>query len=161
MLDFMERTLPQIQRAVPETTLAIVGRRPSDRLRDAARAAGAEVTGTVDDVRPFVAEGSVYIVPLRVGGGTRLKIFEALAMGKAVVSTAIGAEGLPLVDGEHFVRADEPGAFAHAVITLLRDPARRRALGADGRRLVEERYSWPQVARAFTSTCEEVLSHAR
>jgi glycosyltransferase involved in cell wall biosynthesis len=103
----------------------------------------------------------VYIVPLRIGGGTRLKIFEALAMGKAVVSTTIGAEGLPLVSGEHFVQADDPATFASAVVALLKDPDRRRALGTGGRRLVEERYSWPQVAREFTATCEEVLGHAR
>lgn len=161
MLHFMETVLPQIRQDVPGTTLTIVGRRPSERLRQAATAAGVEVTGTVDDVRPFIARGGVYIVPLRIGGGTRLKIFEALAMGKAVVSTAIGAEGLPLVNGEHYLEADEPAAFARSVVSLLKDAKRRRALGAGGRRLVEERYSWPQVARAFTSTCQEVFAHAR
>jgi glycosyltransferase involved in cell wall biosynthesis len=161
MLHFIDTVLPQIRSEVPSTSLTIVGRRPSDRLRQAATAAGVEVTGTVDDVRPFIARGAVYIVPLRIGGGTRLKIFEALAMGKAVVSTAIGAEGLPLVDGEHFLQADEPAAFARSVVALLKDAARRRVLGAGGRRLVEERYSWPQVARAFSSTCEEVFAHAR
>ena len=68
------------------------------------------MTGTVADVRPHVAEAAVYVVPLRIGGGTRLKIFEALAMGKAVVSTRVGAEGLPIVPGQHFLQADEPGA---------------------------------------------------
>ena len=91
------------------------------------------------------------MVPLRVGGGTRLKIFEALAMGKAVVSTTVGAEGLSLVPGEHLLVADEPAPFAAAVNSLLRDPARRRALGAAGRKLVEQRYGWPQVAREFES----------
>jgi glycosyltransferase involved in cell wall biosynthesis len=77
------------------------------------------------------------------------------------VSTAIGAEGLPMVSGTHFMQADDPDAFAGAVVSLLRDPHRRQALGGDGRRLVEERYSWPQVAREFTATCEEVVAHAR
>jgi len=125
------------------------------------RAAHIELTGTVDDVRPHMAGGAVYIVPLRVGGGTRLKIFEALAMGKAVVSTTIGAEGLPLTPGTHFFQADTPGAFAAAVIALLRDPERRHRLGRAGRQLVEQRYSWPYVAREFERHCEEALDHVR
>jgi len=95
-------------------------------------------------------------VPLRVGGGTRLKIFEALAMGKAVVSTTVGAEGLSLVPGEHLLVADEPVQFARAVVTLLRDEGRRRALGTAGRRLVEQRYGWPQVTREFEGYLEGV-----
>jgi glycosyltransferase involved in cell wall biosynthesis len=122
---------------------------------------GVGVTGTVDDVRPYVAEASVYVVPLRVGGGTRLKIFEALAMGKAVVSTTVGVEGLPLTPGTHYVQADDPAQFADAVVALLRDPARRRALGSAGRSLVEQRYAWSQVAREFEDRCQEVISHAR
>jgi glycosyltransferase involved in cell wall biosynthesis len=162
MLHFMDAVLPRIRHDLPAASLAIVGRRPSARLREAAaRVPNVEVTGTVDDVRPFMADAAVYVVPLRIGGGTRLKIFEALAMGKAVVSTAVGAEGLPLVPGEHFVQADDPESFARAVVSLVNDPHRRQTLGSGGRRLVEERYSWPQVAREFTATCEEVLGHAR
>jgi glycosyltransferase involved in cell wall biosynthesis len=91
-----------------------------------------------------------------VGGGTRLKIFEALAMGKAVVSTTIGAEGLPLVPGEHFIQADRPEEFARATVSLLRDPARRRTLGLAGRQLVAEHHSWSQVAQEFEAKCIEV-----
>src|SRR5439155_1169028 len=90
----------------------------------------------------------------------RLKIFEALAMAKAVVSTAIGAEGLPLTPGRDFLQADDPAAFARAVTSLLRDPARRRAVGSAGRRLVEERYSWPRVVDEFENQCEEARRHA-
>jgi glycosyltransferase involved in cell wall biosynthesis len=157
---FMEKILPLVRREIPGATLAVVGRDPSPRLLAAAAASGVRVTGTVPDVRPYVAEGAVYIVPLRVGGGTRLKIFEALAMEKPVVSTAIGAEGLPLVDGEHFVKADDPEDFARAVVALLRDPERRKALGAAGRKLVEERYSWKQVAREFEARCQEAIACA-
>ena len=82
-------------------------------------------------------------------------------MGKAVVSTTVGAEGLPLVPGTHFVQADDPAQFADSVVALLRDPARRRALGSAGRRLVEERHSWSQVVREFEARCEEVTAHAR
>jgi glycosyltransferase involved in cell wall biosynthesis len=109
-----------------------------------------------------VAEAAVYVVPLRIGGGTRLKIFEALAMGKAVVATRVGAEGLPIVSGEHFLEADSPADFTLAVVALLKDPGRRHALGMAGRRLVEEQYSWAQVTRQFEGHCEELMvRHAR
>jgi glycosyltransferase involved in cell wall biosynthesis len=160
MLFFIHEILPAIRRAVPDVALTVVGRDPSARMRAAADAAGVQVTGTVDDVRPWIAGGAVYVVPLRAGGGTRLKIFEGLAMGKAVVSTTVGAEGLPLIDGTHFLRADEPAAFAHAVVSLLRDPHQRAALGKAGRRLVEERYSWLAVTREFEARCEEALAPA-
>lgn len=160
-LHFVSAVLPRIRREVPEASLTIVGRNPTSRLWAAMAEAGVRLTGTVDDVRPYVAEAAVCVVPLRVGGGTRLKIFEALAMGKAVVSTAVGAEGLPLVPGQHYLRADEPDDFARAVVSLLRDPARRQALGAAGHRLVKERYSWTQVAKEFEARCKEaVRNHA-
>jgi polysaccharide biosynthesis protein PslH len=161
VLHFIDAILPRIRREIPEVTLTVAGRNPRPRLRSAASAAGVFVTGTVDDVRPYLAEAAVAIVPLRVGGGTRLKIFEALAMGKAVVSTTVGAEGLPLVPGEHFLQADEPEAFARSVVGLLRQRARRVALGEAGRQLVHTQYSWPVVAREFEARCAEVVgSHA-
>ncbi|MDY6984483.1 MAG: glycosyltransferase family 4 protein, partial [Pseudomonadota bacterium] len=116
------------------------------------------VTGTVDDVRPSVHEAAVYIVPLRVGGGTRLKIFEALAMGKAIVSTTVGAEGLPLEDGKHLVLADTPEAFARQVLNLVKDPALRARLGRAGRELVQARYSWQRVAGDFEALCRKAMS---
>ena len=154
---FLDVMLPDIRRDVPEASVAIVGRNPTDRLRAAAARAGALVSGTVDDVRPWMGEAAVCVVPLRAGGGTRLKIFEALAMEKAVVSTTLGAEGLALTPGREFVAADDPRDFAQAVVSLLRDPARRRAMGRAGRRLVEERYSWSHVAREFEARCETVI----
>jgi glycosyltransferase involved in cell wall biosynthesis len=158
ILHFADDILPQIRAEIPEASFTVVGRKPSARLREATSGAGIAVTGAVDDIRPYVSQAAVYVVPLRVGGGTRLKICEALAMGKAVVSTTVGAEGLPLVPGEHFVRADAPADFARAVIALLRDPDRSRALGAAGRRLMAEQYSWPQVAGHFDARCREVTS---
>jgi glycosyltransferase involved in cell wall biosynthesis len=149
--------LPLIRRAIPEASLTVVGRNPSARLRAAANGA-VDVTGTVEDVRPYIDEAAVYVVPLRIGGGTRIKIFEALAMGKAVVSTRIGAEGLPLSSGEHFVEADDPDEFARAVVELIRKPERRRAIEQAGRKLVEERYSWNRAAREFELHCEEVIN---
>jgi glycosyltransferase involved in cell wall biosynthesis len=159
ILFFIDAILPHIRRKVPGVRLIVVGRNPTHRLREIAERSRIEVTGTVDDVRPYIAEAAVYVVPLRVGGGTRLKIFEALAMGKAVVSTSVGAEGLPLIPGEHYIPADEPTEFAYAILALLKDSTRRKRLGLAGRRLVEERYSWSQVAREFELRCEEVVAH--
>lgn len=156
MLHFVRRVLPGIRAEHPETTVTVVGRNPSRRLRDVAREAGVRVTGTVGDVRPFLDAASVYVAPLRVGGGTRLKILEALAMAKPVVATGIAAEGLPIEPGEHFLRADDPRTFAQAVVSLLRDPGRRSRLGAAGRRLVLERHTWQRVAEAFEARLHEV-----
>jgi glycosyltransferase involved in cell wall biosynthesis len=157
-LHLMDTILPSIRREIPGASLHIVGRNPSARVRTAAARADVEVTGTVDDVRPHVAKAAVLLVPMRVGGGTRLKIFEALAMAKAVVSTTVGAEGLPLLPGTHFLQADDPSEFAAAVVTLLRDPRRREVLGAAGRTLVAERYSWSQIASEFAAHCTEALA---
>ena len=158
ILHFADSILPRIRREIPDVSLTVVGRNPTPRLLARAAEIGIQFTGTVDDVRPYIAKAALYVVPLRIGGGTRLKIFEALAMGKAVVSTTVGAEGLPVVPGEHIIQADDPDDFAGAVVSLLKDPARRRALGLAGRRLVETRYSWPQVARQFEAKCQEAVN---
>jgi glycosyltransferase involved in cell wall biosynthesis len=160
ILYFSEAILPLIRAQVPDVTVTVVGRTPSVRLRADAARAGIVVTGTVDDVRPYIDEAAVYIVPLRAGGGTRLKIFEALAMGKAVVSTSVGAEGLGLTPDRNACIADEPHAFARAVVALLHEPARRRALGQAGRQLVEDRYSWERVAGSFDQYCQSVVTRA-
>jgi len=149
MLFFVREILPLIRQAEPGTTLSIIGRAPTPAVKRLAEDAGIEVTGRVDDVRPHIAAGSVYVVPLRIGGGTRLKIFEAMAMAKAVVSTTVGAEGLPVTTGENVVIADEPAAFARAVVNLIRDPEQRRRLELEARRLVVERYDWSAVAGDF------------
>ena len=155
---FADEILPRIRAEVPGVSFTIVGRNPSARVRELAARSGIVVTGTLDDVRPSIAEGSVYVVPLRAGSGTRIKIFEALSMGKAVVSTSVGAEGLALESGRHFLAADTAHDFAHAVTRLLRDAARRRALGDAGRALVEANFSWSKVARVFEAHCEEVVA---
>ncbi len=129
MLYFVREILPRIRREEPDATLSIIGRAPTPAVRRLAEEAGVDVTGRVDDVRPHIAAGAVYVVPLRVGGGTRLKIFEAMGMGKAVVSTTIGAEGLPVSHGRDIMIADEPAAFADAVVRLIRQPAERGAAG--------------------------------
>jgi glycosyltransferase involved in cell wall biosynthesis len=158
VIHFAESVLPQIRASRPDVTLAVVGRNPTPRLREAADRAGVIVTGTVDDVRPYIDEAQVYVVPLRAGSGTRLKIFEALAMARPVVSTTVGAEGLALTPDRNVVLADGPDDFARAVLALLDDPGRRSALGGAGRALVESRYSWAHVAREFEDHCEDVVA---
>jgi glycosyltransferase involved in cell wall biosynthesis len=155
---FADRILPRIRQEVPTVSFAIVGRRPNARVKALAERAGVLVTGTVDDVRSYIAEAAVYVVPLRAGGGTRLKIFEALAMQKPVVSTTVGAEGLALTPGEEFIAADDPDCFAREVVALIKDPIRRRVLGRAGRSLVETRYSWPHIAQAFETACEQAVT---
>jgi len=152
---FCREILPRIRRAVPGATFSIVGRAPTPAVRRLGEEAGVEVTGRVDDVRPHLAKAAVYVVPLRIGGGTRLKIFEAMAAGRAVVSTRIGAEGLPTEHGRHLLLADEAASFADAVVTLLRDPEARRAIAREARALVVERYDWSAAADCL----ERALEH--
>ena len=156
MLYFVRDILPLVRQAEPGATLSIIGRAPTPAVRKLAEQHGIEVTGSVDDVRPHVAAGSVYVVPLRIGGGTRLKIFEAMGLGKAVVSTTIGAEGLPVTDGADIVIADEPAAFAAAVVRLIRDDAARTRIESAARRLVVEKYDWSAVAQDFEDALARV-----
>jgi sugar transferase (PEP-CTERM/EpsH1 system associated) len=146
MVFFVREVLSLIRAEEPDVTLSIVGRAPTPAVRKLAREPGVHVTGAVDDVRPYVDEAAVYVVPLRIGGGTRLKIFEAMAMGKAVVSTTVGAEGLPVVDGTHVMLADDPRSFARETVALIRDLDRRRQLERAARALVVSKYDWSAVA---------------
>jgi sugar transferase (PEP-CTERM/EpsH1 system associated) len=160
VVDFAIHVWPRIKARHPDASFCVVGRRPSARVRELARAGGFDVTGTVPDVRPFVAAADVCIVPLRVGGGTRIKIFEALAMARPVVSTTIGAEGLGLIDGTHYVAADDHGAFVSAIDRVFESDDLRARLATEGRALVETRYAWPQIAAQFSSLLDRAVRHA-
>ena len=155
---FIESVLPLIRQKRPSVTLHIVGRNPSRKLQALAQQdGGVHLTGWVDDVRPYLAKGRVCVVPLRIGGGTRLKIFEAMAMSKAIVSTTIGAEGLPVEHGDTILLADTPQEFAGQVIELLQKPERQQQLGQRARQLVAQHYSWVSVAEEFGRTLERVV----
>ena len=142
---FADEILPGIQSEVPEVQFSIVGGNPSARVQKLEEREGVIVTGRVPEIKPYFAEATVFVVPLRIGSGTRLKILEALAMGKAIVSTSVGAEGLNLKDGEEIFIADEPKPFAEAVTRLLTDPALRRRIGENGRARVEKDYDWRSI----------------
>jgi polysaccharide biosynthesis protein PslH len=147
---FQREVLPLILRRKPDCSIVIVGRKPPRAIKELSnRYPGIQVTGTVPDVRPWLWGSKVSIVPLRVGGGTRLKIFEAMAAGIPVVSTTIGAEGLGARDGDTIRIADSAEDFATACISLLDDTAERGRLRDRALQMVTEHYSWEAVARAF------------
>lgn len=155
---FTKEILPLIKQSVPEVTLTVVGRNPFSSLIELAkRDPSIIVTGRVEDVRPFIERAAAYVVPLRVGGGTRIKIYEAMAMEKAIVSTTVGAEGLPLTDGHELLLADTPEAFASAVVRVLKDENLARELGARAAQIVRERFGWDAVAASFAGICERAL----
>jgi glycosyltransferase involved in cell wall biosynthesis len=153
VLWFGQQVWPLILARRPHTTLAVVGQRPHPRLDTLRQLSGLTITGYVDDVRPYLAGARVYVAPLRVGGGTRLKLLEAMAMGKAIVSTTVGAEGFPVVDGQELLLADEPEEFAAAVLKLLANPAQRSQIGARGQAFARANYGWaalvPQLEQVY------------
>jgi glycosyltransferase involved in cell wall biosynthesis len=153
---FLDEILPIIRRRRPECRVAIVGRRPPAHIAAEAKDPLITITGTVPDVRPFLWESAVSIVPLRVGGGTRLKIFEAMAAGTPVVSTTIGAEGLPVRHGEEICIADAPDRFAAECLRLLEDTEERRRMSAAGLGLIRAKFSWDQVTRQFEQSLRAV-----
>ncbi len=146
---FVSAILPPLRRVRPDLECTFVGRNPPADIQLLAEVPGVHITGTVDDVRPYVERAAVYVVPLRIGGGSRLKILEALAMARAVVSTTVGAEGLEVVHNRHIVLADDPATFAASVLRLLDDPERCMNLAIEGRRLVEQLYGWDSLAKRF------------
>jgi glycosyltransferase involved in cell wall biosynthesis len=136
----------------------VVGRNPSTALRTLVRGrSDVTITGRVDDVRPYIDEAACFIVPIRIGGGTRLKIYEAMAMEKPVVSTTIGAEGLPVTDGIDILLADDPKNFAAAVVRLLGDKGLAQALGAQAAGKVRDQFGWDRVAARFSELCESAI----
>lgn len=138
-----------------------VGRTTAEDQERCRREYGVELTGYVDDTRPYLERAACFIVPLRVGGGTRLKILNAWAMGKAIVSTSIGCEGLDAVDGENILIRDTAAGFAEAIDRVLADADLRRRLGAAGRRTVERTYSWEIIGRAMVGRYEAIPTGQR
>jgi sugar transferase (PEP-CTERM/EpsH1 system associated) len=145
VLWFVEAVLPRILAQTPDAHFYIVGQRPHSRLDRLAGHPAVTITGRVPDVRPYIAGASVYVVPLRIGGGTRLKVLEAMAMGRPMVSTRLGCDGFPFTDGQQVLFADEPEAFAEAVVRLLRDREAAARLGRAARAYVEAHFGWDAI----------------
>lgn len=153
---FTKEILPRIRERVPRVTLTVVGRNPYPSLVELSkRDPSVIVTGRVEDVRPFMERAAAYVVPIRIGGGTRLKIYEAMAMEKPIVSTTVGAEGLPVRDGEELLLADEADSFAASVVRVLEDKTFAEVLGARAARVVRERFGWDKVSARFAEICED------
>ncbi|HET6982670.1 MAG TPA: glycosyltransferase family 4 protein [Myxococcaceae bacterium] len=153
---FVKEIWPRITRVRPDARLKILGKGAPPEV-EALAAPGIEVIGFVEDLRPHLASAAAVAVPLRLGGGTRLKIVEAMAMARPVVSTTLGAEGIEARPGGELLIADEPEAFAGAVVQLLQDAATGARLGGAARRLAEERYSWEGAATAMEGLFGRIL----
>jgi glycosyltransferase involved in cell wall biosynthesis len=156
VLWFAQKVLPLVQAEVPDVHLFVVGQRPHRRLEGLQSDPAITLTGWVKDTRPYIAAAAVYVAPLRIGGGTRLKLLEAMAMGKPVIATRLGAEGYPVTDGRELSLADTPTDFAASVVALLRAPERRAELGQVARTFVEQQYDWraivPRVETVYASS---------
>lgn len=155
---FYENILPYIRKKIPDVKLTIAGANPDKKLLNLANIdKNVVVTGAVDDIHPYVAGSKVVIVPLRIGGGTRLKIPEAMAQGKPVVSTSVGCEGLEVTPDKDIVVADDPREFADRTIELLKDEFLRRKIGLNGRELAETKYDWKIIVEELYSVYQEVV----
>lgn len=154
---FLRDVFPRILAARPDAQFVLVGK-PGDLAVPETVAGSVTLAGFVDDLQPWVHDAAVYVVPLRAGSGTRLKVLEAMALGKAIVTTCIGSEGIALEDGESAVFADDEAAFADAVVALIGDPQRVADLGAKARVVAEAQYGWEAIGRKLLQRYDRLLS---
>lgn len=156
---FLDQVWPRVLSKRPESRFVVVGRKPPASLQALAkRTRNVEFTGFVDDVRPYVHAAHAFVIPLLVGGGTRIKAFEAMAMGCPVISTRIGIEGLGAEPGRHYVECDDPAVIADALVLLLRDGSKRECFSREARALVETRFGHREVARVFEGICVRTIA---
>ncbi len=161
VLWFADEILPRLRERQPELRFVIVGCRPAHAVQALAARAGVTVTGEVEDIRPYLTEAIALVVPLRSGGGTRLKILEAMAMGRPVVSTTLGAEGLEIADGDNILIADSPERFTEEIVRLAIAPDTAARIGMAGRQLALAKYDWRQCLRGLDDLYQAVLSDKR
>ena len=155
---YFQEILPEIRKEIPDLVSWMVGKEPSARMRQFAESDPAyRVTGRVDDVRSYIAQCPVYVVPMRSGSGTRLKVFEAMAAGKAIVSTKTGAEGLPVQHEQNILLADSAYELARQVVRAMRDEPLRRRLGAAAREMIESGFSWKNVGEEFEGILQRTV----
>ncbi len=155
---FADEVLGRVRAHVPQAKFFVVGSRPHARLNVLRERDEVQITGWVPDVAPFLSAATVYVVPMRMGSGTRLKLLQALAAGKAVVSTSTGAQGLDLRDGRELRLADGAPEFAQAVVDLLQAPAQRKKLGQAGRAFVRAQYDWSVIAPRLLRVYDQVTT---
>jgi glycosyltransferase involved in cell wall biosynthesis len=158
IMRFCREILPLIRREIPETKLFIVGSSPPDEIIRLGRMDNVVVTGWVEDIKPYIARSSVYIAPLWLGTGMRVKILEAWGMAKPVVTTSVGSQGIDCTPGEDILIADDPQGFAAQTVRLLRDRVLRDKLGRNGRKRVEAKYDWEIVIRQVEGMYDEILA---
>ena len=159
VLYFFGEVYPLIKKRVPAFRVMVVGQDRGPEISSLENEYNnVMVIGTVPDVRPYLEESTLVVVPVRIGGGTRLKIPEAMAAGRPVVSTSIGCEGLGVTDGRHLLMADSPSVFADKVVALIEDASLRRHLARNGRSLVEESFSWDSVCARVERFCRKVVA---
>ena len=156
MLYFLDEIFPLVLKKIPQAKIYIVGNRPPKELER--RASGnVIITGYVDDVRPYVRRASLYVVPLRMGGGTRLKVLEALAMKKPVVTTSVGCEGIDVSDNESVIIRNNPAEFAKSIIEVLKNRDMQKSLGEKGYETINSVYDWNVVSRRLEGSLKSVL----
>lgn len=160
VLYFLDNIFPLIQKQVPDAKIYVVGMNPSKEIIRRANT-NVIVTNFVDDVRPYVYRSSVFVVPLRMGGGTRLKVLEAMAMQKPIVSTSIGCEGINVEHGRSILIADTPQAFADETVRLLNDGALRSQLAAEGFALMNAQYEWTVIGRQIEQLIRRIHSEKK
>jgi glycosyltransferase involved in cell wall biosynthesis len=156
---FCREIWPLVLAEVPRARFQIVGRDPHPRVRQLA-SASVEITGTVPSIVDYLRQASVVVIPLRIGGGTRIKIYEGMAMGKATVSTSVGAEGLDVHDGHDIILADEAGAFAAGIIRLLQQESTRRQFEAAAA-ATAGRYDWSVISEGFAGVLQHTIRETR
>ena len=154
---FLEKIWPDLSLRRPEIRLLLVGQSPPELARSVINSDRIDTPGYVDDARLYLRQGDIYIVPIRVGSGTRLKILDAFASGIPLVSTSIGCEGLEVVDREHLLIRDKPEDFIKGIVELLDSAEMRSHLASAGRRFVEENYSWDSIGEKLRS-CYRTLT---
>jgi len=158
---FVRRIFPKVRRAVPDAEFWIVGRDPVPEVKALSSLPGVRVTGRVEDVRPYYAKAKVAVALFRYGGGTKLKVLEAMALGVPVVATPVGCQGIEVTPGKHLFKEDNEEAFAQRVVNLLQDESLRRQMTTEARRLVEERYSWRGIMGDAIKRLEQMIENGR
>jgi len=155
---FIEEIFPLIQEEIPEVKFTVVGKSPTRKLLHLAKTnKNIEVVGYVNDVRPYICKAAVYIAPIKSGGGTKLKVLNALSLAKPVVTTSVGAEGIEVKDNKHLLIADDPGLFAEKTIELLKKPENAATLGENGRKLMVEKYDWGIIGEKMNRVYEKLI----